>query len=177
MSKLALNGGEPVRKTPFPRYITLSEDEKHAVMEVLDSGVLSQFLGTWSPDFYGGPRIQKFEREWEAHFGVKHAITVNSATSGLYAAVGAAGISPGDEVIASPYTMSASATAAIIYGGIPVFADIDENIFCLSVDSVRERITPHTKAIIVVDIFGQPADMNDLMKLAREHNLIVIEDN
>lgn len=177
MPKLAINGGEPIRKTPFPRYITLGEDEKHAVMEVLDGGVLSQFLGTWSPDFYGGPRIQKFEREWAAHFGVKHAITVNSATSGLYAAVGAAGISPGDEVIVSPYTMSASATAAIIYGGIPVFADIDKDIFCLSVNSVRERITPYTKAIVVVHIFGQPADMSGLMELAREHNLIVIEDN
>jgi dTDP-4-amino-4,6-dideoxygalactose transaminase len=176
MPNLAINGGEPIRKTPFPRYITLGEDEKHAVMEVLDGGVLSQFLGTWSPDFYGGPRIQKFEREWAAHFGVKHAITVNSATSGLYAAVGAAGISPGDEVIVSPYTMSASATAAIIYGGIPVFADIDSRTFNLDPKSIEANITPYTKAIMVADIFGQSAEMDSIMHLAKAHNLKVISD-
>jgi perosamine synthetase len=175
--KLAILGGSPVRTTPFPRYNTIGEEEKRAVMEVLDTGVLSQFLGTWHPDFYGGERVRKLEREWAAYFGVKHAVTVNSATSGLYAAIGAAGISPGDEVIVSPYTMAASATAALVYGAIPVFADIDPEIFCLSPSSIRQRITPHTKAIIVVDIFGHPADMNEIMVIAREHNLVVIEDN
>jgi dTDP-4-amino-4,6-dideoxygalactose transaminase len=146
-------------------------------MEVLDTGVLSQFLGTWHPDFYGGVRVRKFEQEWAAYFGVKHAVTVNSATSGLYAAVGAAGVSPGDEVIVSPYTMAASATAALVYGAIPVFADIDQEIFCLSPASIRQRITPYTKAIIIVDIFGHPADMDEIMAIAREHSLVVIEDN
>ena len=176
MAKLAINGGEAVRTSPFPLYVTIGEEEKRAVMEVLDSTVLSKFLGTWSPDFFGGPRVQKLEREWEAYFGVKHAISVNSATSGLYAAVGAAGVGPGDEVIVSPYTMSASAAAALVYGGIPVFADIDPDTFCLSPASIRERITPRTKAIIVVDIFGHPAAMNEIMAIAREHDLIVIED-
>jgi dTDP-4-amino-4,6-dideoxygalactose transaminase len=177
MSKLAINGGTPVRTAPFPRYNTIGEEEKRAVMEVLETGILSQFLGTWHPDFYGGPRIQKLEQEWARYFGVKHAITANSATSGLYAAVGAAGVGPGDEVIVSPYTMAASATAALVYGAIPVFADIDPDIFCLSPQSIKERISPYTKAIIVVDIFGQPADMDEIMAIAREHNLAVIEDN
>jgi dTDP-4-amino-4,6-dideoxygalactose transaminase len=176
MSKLAIHGGAPVRKTPFPAYVTIGEEEKHAVMEVLDSTVLSKYLGTWSPDFYGGPRVQKLEREWEAYFGVKHAISVNSATSGLYAAVGAAGVGPGDEVIVSPYSMSASAAAALVYGGIPVFADIDPDIFCITPASIRKCITPFAKAIIVVDIFGHPADMDEIMQIAREHNLVVIED-
>lgn len=145
-------------------------------MEVLDSTVLSKFLGTWSPDFYGGPRVQKLEREWEGYFGVRHAVSMNSATSGLYAAVGAAGVGPGDEVIVSPYTMSASATAALIYGGIPVFADIDPDTFCLNPESIRKKITPRTKAIIVVDIFGHPAEMTEIMKIGGEHDLIVIED-
>ncbi|MHB9101237.1 MAG: DegT/DnrJ/EryC1/StrS family aminotransferase [Sulfuricella sp.] len=176
MAKLAINGGTPVRTTPFPLYVTIGEEEKRAVMEVLDSTVLSKFLGTWSPDFYGGPRVQKLEREWAEYFGIRHAVSVNSATSGLYAAVGATGIGPGDEVIVSPYTMTASATAALVYGGIPVFADIDPETFCLSPASIRERITPRTKAIIVVDIFGHPAEMNEIIQIAREHHLVVIED-
>lgn len=176
MSKLAIFGGEPVRKVPFPRYRTIGEEEKRAVMEVMDSGTLSQFLGTWSPDFYGGPRVQKLEKEWATYFRVKHAVSVNSATSGLYAAVGAAGVGPGDEVIVSPYTMAASATAALVYGAIPVFADIDPDIFCLDPQSIRSRITPRTKAIIAVDIFGHPADFDEIMEIAREHDLVVIED-
>ena len=105
----ALLGGTPVRSTPFPIYRTIGAEEKQAVMEVLDSGVLSQFLGAWSPDFLGGPRVRELEADWSRHFAVAHTISVNSATSGLYAAVGAAGVGPGDEVIVSPYTMSASA--------------------------------------------------------------------
>jgi perosamine synthetase len=177
MPKLAINGGTPVRVAAFPSYNTIGAEEKKAVLEVLDSGVLSQFLGTWHPDFYGGERVRKLEREWAEYFGVKHAVTVNSATSGLYAAVGAAGVGPGDEVIVSPYTMSASATAALVYGAIPVFADIDPDIFCISPESIRQRITPQTRAIIVVDIFGHPADMDEIMAIAREHGLTVIEDN
>ena len=176
MSVLALNGGTPVRTAPFPRYNTIGAEEKQAAMEVLDSGVLSQYLGTWSPDFYGGPRVRKLEREWADYFGVKHAVSVNSATSALYAAVGAAGVGPGDEVIVSPYTMTASATAALVYGAIPVFADIDPDILCIMPQSIRERITPYTKAIIVVDLFGHPADMNEITQIARQHDLTVIED-
>jgi dTDP-4-amino-4,6-dideoxygalactose transaminase len=176
MLKLAINGGEPIRKTSFPGYVTIGEEEKRAVMEVLDSTVLSKYLGTWSPDFYGGPKVQQLEEDWSRYFGVKYAVSVNSATSGLYAAVGAAGVGPGDEVIVSPYTMSASATAALIYGGIPVFADIDPQIFCLSPESIEKCITPSTKAIIVVDIFGHPADMDEIMEIARDHDLVVIED-
>lgn len=176
MVHLAINGGTPVRTTPFPEYRTIGDQEKRAVMEVLDSGVLSKYLGTWSSDFYGGPRVQQVEREWCEYFGVKHAITVNSATSGLFAAVGAAAVGPGDEVIVSPYTMSASATAALVYGAIPVFADIDPNIFCLSPDSIRTRLTPYTRAILVVDLFGHPADMDEIMAIAHEQNLVVIED-
>jgi perosamine synthetase len=176
MSILAINGGVPVRTAPFPRYNTIGAEEKQAAMEVLDSGVLSQYLATWSPDFYGGPRVRKLENEWARYFGVKHAVSLNSATSGLYAAVGAAGVGPGDEVIVSPYTMAASATAALVYGAIPVFADIDPDIFCITPQSIRERITPYTKAIVAVDLFGHPADMDEIMQIAREYDLKVIED-
>ncbi|MFA4876147.1 MAG: DegT/DnrJ/EryC1/StrS family aminotransferase [Methanoregula sp.] len=176
MTKLAINGGEPVRKTPFPEYVTIGEEEKRAVNEVLDSTVLSKYLGTWSPDFYGGPRVRQLEKDWAQYFRIKHAVSVNSATSGLYAAVGAAGVGPGDQVIVSPYTMTASATAALVYGATPVFADIDPKIFCISPDSIEKCITPSTKAIIVVDIFGHPADMDEIMNIAHDHDLVVIED-
>jgi dTDP-4-amino-4,6-dideoxygalactose transaminase len=173
---LALLGGRPVRSTPFPPYRSIGKEEKEAVARVMDTGNLSQFLGAWDPDFYGGPKVQEFERRWAEQFGAKHAVSVNSNTSGLYACVGAALVGPGDEVIVSPYTMAAAATAPIIYGGVPVFADIDEDIFCLNPKSIEARITPRTKAIVVVHIFGHPADMDPILEIARKHNLIVIED-
>jgi dTDP-4-amino-4,6-dideoxygalactose transaminase len=176
MSALAIHGGQPVRKTPYPVYVPIGEEEKRAVLEVLDTKVLSQFLGAWTPDFYGGPRVQGLERAWVDYFETKHAISVNSATSGLFAAVGAAGVGPGDEVIVSPYTMSASATAALVYGAIPVFADIDAETFCISPASIRQRITPRTRAIIAVDIFGHPAAFDEIMAIASDHRLTVIED-
>jgi len=175
-SQLAIHGGPKVRTTKFPAYRTIGKEEEEAAVQVLRSGVLSRFLGCWHEDFFGGPQIQAFEREWADYFQVKHAIAVNSATSGLYAAVGALGIEPGDEIIVSPYTMSASAVAPLIYGAIPVFADIEEDYFCLSPESVEQNITSKTKAIIVVDIFGQPYDADKINALAKKHNLMVIED-
>ncbi len=176
MSKLAIHGGEKVRKTLFPAYRTIGKEEEAVVLEVLRSGVLSRFLGTWHEDFYGGPQVRALEQEWADYFQVKHAVSVNSATSGLYCAVGAAGIGPGDEVIVSPYTMTASASAVLVYNAIPVFADIEEDYFCLDPVSVEERITPRTKAIIVVDIFGQPYDAERINEIARRRNLLIIED-
>ncbi len=174
--KLAIQGGTPVRTKNFPAYKTIDEEEKKAVARVLDSGVLSRYLGCWDPDFFGGTEVQALEKEWAAHFGVKHAIAVNSATSGLYCAVGATGVEPGEEIIVSPYTMAASATAPLVYNAIPVFADIEADYFCLDPASVEQRITSRTRAIIVVDIFGQPYDADAINRIAKKHNLLVIED-
>jgi perosamine synthetase len=176
MAKLAINGGSPVRTKLFPAYNTIGEEEKRAVMKVLESGNLSQFLGAWHKDFYGGPTVQEFEKNWATAFGSKYAISVNSNTSGLFAAIGACGIKAGDEVIVSPYTMSASALAPIIYGAVPVFADVDYDNFGLNPESVERCITPRTKAILVVHIFGNPAKMDEIMAIAKKHNLLVIED-
>lgn len=176
MSKLAIFGGEPVRREKFPAYRVVGEEEKKEVSRVIDSGILSRYLGCWHPDFYGGPEVQAFEKEWAEYFGVKHAIAVNSCTSGLITAVGAIGIEPGDEIIVSPYTMAVSATAPLWYGGIPVFADIEEGYFCLDPNSIEKKITPRTKAIIVVDIFGQPYDADKINAIAKKYNLLVIED-
>jgi perosamine synthetase len=176
MAKLAINGGTPLRTKLFPAYNTIGEEEKTAVLKVLDSGNLSQFLGAWSNDFLGGPNVRKFEDNWKIMLGARHAISVNSNTSGLYTAIGAIGIQPGDEVIVSPYSMSASAIAPLIYGGIPVFADIDPDNFCMDPKSIEEKITPRTKAILVVHIFGHPANMDEIMLIANKYNLFVIED-
>jgi perosamine synthetase len=176
MAKLAINGGTPIRTQLFPAYNTIGDEEKRAVMKVLDSGNLSQFLGAWHKDFYGGPTVQQFEKAWATAFGSKYAISVNSNTSGLFTAIGACGIKPGDEVIVSPYTMSASALAPVIYGAVPVFADVDYDNFGLNPESIEKCITPRTKAILVVHIFGNPARMDEIMAIARKHNLIVIED-
>ena len=176
MAKLAINGGPKVRDRFFPAYNTIGKEEEDAVLRVLRRGKLSNFLGTWHEDFHGGEEIQALEQAWAKYFGVRHAIAVNSATSGLYAAVGACGIGPGDEVIVSPYTMSASATAALIYGGIPVFADVEPEFFCLNPASVEAKITSRTKAIVVVDIFGLPYDADAINSIARKHGLFVIED-
>lgn len=176
MSRLALLGGEPVRTKIFPQSNTIGEEEKKAVMKVLESGNLSQYVGSWNKDFKGGPTVQQFEKEWAEAFGVKYCHAVNSNTSGLYACIGACDIGPGDEVIVSPYTMTAGAIAPLIYGAVPVFADIDEDIFCLDPKSIEANITPRTKAILVVHICGHPTDMDEVMGIARKYNLKVIED-
>ncbi len=176
MSKLAIKGGTPIRTKLFPAYNTIGQEEKDAVMQVLNTGNLSQFLGAWHKDFYGGPTVQQFEKDWARVFESKYAISVNSNTSGLFTAIGACGIKPGDEVIVSPYTMSASALAPVIYGAVPVFADVDYDNFGLNPESIEKCITPRTKAILVVHIFGNPAKMDEIMAIAKKHNLLVIED-
>lgn len=175
-SKLALLGGPKTIQTTFKRYNPIGVEEVEAAKQVIESGVLSQFLGVWHEDFYGGPKVKEFERQCAEYFGIKHAVTVNSWTSGLVAAVGAIGIEPGDEVIVTPWTMSASATAILHWNAIPVFADIDTETFNLDPKSVEANITPYTKAIMVADIFGQSADMDDLMAIAAKHGLKVISD-
>jgi dTDP-4-amino-4,6-dideoxygalactose transaminase len=175
-SKLALLGGQPTITKPFKQYNPIGLEELQAAKEVIESGVLSQFIGAWHPDFLGGPKVREFESQCASYFGVKHAITVNSWTSGLIAAVGAIGIQPGDEVIVPPWTMCASATAILHWNAIPVFADIDPKTFCLDPKSVESNITPYTKAIMAVDIFGQSADMDALMAIAKRHGLKVISD-
>ena len=176
LSELALLGGDPIRTQPFPGYNSIGSKEKAAVLSVMDSGVLSRFVAGDNEDFLGGPQVRAFETAWATIFDSRHVIAMNSATSGLYAAAGAAGIGPGDEVIVSPFTMMASVTAAVVFNAVPVFADIDPKTFCMDVESIRRRISPRTKAIIVVHIFGQPAAMTKIMALADEFGLAVIED-
>jgi perosamine synthetase len=174
--KLTIFGGKKTIKGEFKKYNPIGVEERDAAIDVINSGVLSKFLGTWSPDFFGGEKVQLFERQCEDFFNVKNAIVVNSWTSGLIAAIGAIGIEPGDEVIVSPWTMSASATAILHWNAIPVFADIEIETFNLDPISVEKNITPYTKAILVIDIFGHSADMDALQSIANKHNLKIISD-
>ena len=180
-SELALLGGGKTIVDPLIRYNPIGAEELEAASKVIKSGHLSPFLGAWVTDgefgsFFGGDKVQEFEAMIKDLYQVDHAVTVNSATSGLIAAVGAAGIEPGDEVIVSPWTMSASATAILWWNAVPVFADIEDKTFNLDPVSVEEKITSLTKAIMVPDIFGHPAELDSLFAIATKHNLILIED-
>jgi dTDP-4-amino-4,6-dideoxygalactose transaminase len=180
VKQLAINGGSPVRTKPWLDNFTTGEEEKQVACEVIDSGYLSLFEGSHTPDkpfsFLGGPYVQRLENEWCEYYGARYAVSMNSATSGLYAAIGALGLGYGDEVIVSPYTMSACATCCLVYGAIPVFADVKLETGSLDPDSIKSRITARTKAIVVVHQFGIPADMGAIMDIARRHDLKVIED-
>ena len=154
----------------------MGQEEVLAAKKVVETGVLSKFLGCWDPDFFGGENVQDFEKKWASYFGAKHAVAVNSNTSGLMAALGAIELEPGDEVIVSPWTMCASATAILVWNAIPVFADIEPETYGLCPISIEKNISPRTKAIMVTDIFGHAADLTAIMAIAKKHNLKVIED-
>jgi perosamine synthetase len=177
MSTLALLGGTPVIGHPLPLYNRIGAAEMEAVKDVLQTGVLSGFVGAWGPEFGGGPAVQELERLTAEATGARHVVSVNSATSGLFAAMAAIGIGPGDEVIVPPTTMSATVMAPLAYGGIPVFVDIEENQFCLDADLVEAAITERTRAILVVNLFGHPAQLARLREIADARGIYLIEDN
>jgi dTDP-4-amino-4,6-dideoxygalactose transaminase len=173
---LALLGGTPVRSDPFPPRRTVGADERAAVLEVLDSGELSQFIAEWGPEFGGGPFVRGAEAAFAERLGARHAVAVNSATTGLQVAVAAAGVPRGSEVLVSPYTMSASAAAVWLHGATPVFADIEDESYGLDPEAVAAAIGPDTSAILVTHLFGHPARMDGLRALADRHGLAIIED-
>jgi len=143
----------------------LGQEEKQAILQVIDSGQLAQ-----------GKRVKAFEEAFAAVCGVKHAVATSSGTTALHAAVLAHGIGPGDEVITTPFTFIASANAAVFTGARPVFVDIDERSYNIDPCRIEAAITPRTKAILPVHLFGNPCDMDAIMAIAKKHGLIVIED-
>lgn len=176
MAKLAINGGEKYRNKPFPRHPIIGEEEKKAALDVLERGELSTFLASPGQYFLGGKKIKEFEGLAREYFGTKYAIAMNSATACLHAAVPAVGVQPSEEVLVTPYSMSCSATCALMSNAVPVFVDIDENNFAIDPKRLEERITDKTKAIVVVHLFGGPANMDGIMDVAKKYNLKVIED-
>jgi len=151
----------------FKRYNSIGKEEIGAAIKVLKTGILSDFIAGNNPQFFGGSKVKEFERKFEKYFKVKHAVSVNSWTSGLVCAIGSIDVEPGDEVIVPTWTMPATATAILFWNAIPVFADIDRNTFNISIESIKKKITKKTKAIIAVDIFGQSADIFSILKLAK----------
>ena len=152
----------------YKPYKSVNYNDATNVDGIFESGVLSKFLATYSEEFYGGHYIQELEKAFINKFEVKHAISVNSWTSGLIVAVGCLDIEPGDEIITTPWTMSATAMAILHFNAIPIFCDIDERTFNIDVTKVERLITPRTKAILSVDIFGQSADTKTLNKIANK---------
>jgi dTDP-4-amino-4,6-dideoxygalactose transaminase len=147
------------------QYSTIAAEVSAAVLEVLASG-----------RYIGGPVVESFEQDFAAYHHVNNCIACNSGTDALYLALRALGISTGDEVITTPFTFVATAEVISAVGGKPVFVDIDSNTLNLDLQQVTAAITPQTKAIIPVHLFGQPVDMTALMAIANAHNLAVIED-
>jgi len=129
-----------------------------------------------SPNLSLGPVLEKFENSFAQYIGRKHAIAVNSGTSGLFLCMLALGIGPGDEVITTPFTFIASTTSIMMAGAKPVFVDIDPDTLNVDPAKIEEKITVKTKAILPVEIFGNPAGFDDITRIAKEHNLLVIED-
>jgi dTDP-4-amino-4,6-dideoxygalactose transaminase len=177
VSELAINGGPPVRTRPFREYNPFGPADKDAVARVIDRGLLSGFVGSRCDDFYGGPEVRALERAWCDAFGVSNAVAMNSATSALIAAVAALEIEPGEEVIVTPFTMSATVAAVLFNEAIPIFVDVETESFNLDPAAIEAAITPRTRAILVVHLFGQPADMTRIMEVANRYDLPVIEDN
>lgn len=177
MKKLALLGGKPLFKKKLPAYQAIGSEEKKAIAALMEEKILSGYVGRWGEKFFGGKYVKKLENDFSRYFKVKHAIAFNSATTALQAAVAALGIGPGDEVITTPYTMSATASAILFNNALPVFADIDENTFCIDPKSIEKKITKRTKAIMAVNLFGRAADYKAILKVARTHKLYLIEDN
>lgn len=170
--KLAINGGKKVREKDFGYIAPIGNEEFDAVTEVLKSKRLSGFYR----DFRGGDRVQKFEDDFARYIGTKHAIAVNSGTSALHVAIGGFGIGPGDEVIVPPYTFTATASSILMNNAIPVFADIDSGTYCINTQKIRAAITRKTKAIIPVHMYGKVVDMDEIMAIAEEYGLKIIED-
>ena len=143
----------------------IGDEEKAAVLAVLESGMLAQ-----------GPRVAAFEDAFTRLTGTRHAIATSSGTTALHLALLAHGIGPGDEVITSPFTFIASVNTILFTGATPVFADIQEDTFNIDPNWVEAAITPRTKAIMPVHLYGQPCDMDEITALAEKHGIAIIED-
>ena len=149
---------------PYGRQ-SMDDEDVAAVVEVLRSDWLTT-----------GPVVEEFEKALAAEVGAKHAVAVANGTAALHAAMYAAGIGTGDEVIVSPMTFAASANCVVYNGGTPVFADVRGGTLLINPDAVRERITERTRAIVAVDYAGQPCDYDELRRLADEHKLVLVAD-
>lgn len=173
---LALLGGLRTRTRPFPPYPVIGEEERKAVLDVLDEGRLSTFIASSGEHFLGGRRIREFEQMFADYHRTRFAVAFNSATAALHAAVVAVGVQPGEEVIVPPYTFTSTATCALMASAVPVFADVEGETFCLDPVGIEKAVSRLSRAVIPVHLFGHAARMDEILALARRHSLKVIED-
>lgn len=143
----------------------ITEEDVQAVAEVVRSGRLSL-----------GPKTKEFEELFAAYVGTRHAVAVSSGTAGLHLAIRALGIGPGDEVLVPSFTFAASVNAILYERAQPVFVDILPDTYCLDPEDMKRKITPRTRAVMVVDVFGHPAEWNDILDTAGRYGLQVIDD-
>jgi len=170
MSALAVQGGEPIRTEPYPRWPVFDQSEIEAVSRTVLSG-------RWGGSPYPGPNTAEFAEKFSELQGGGIAVPMMNGTITMEVALRAVGIGWGDEVIVPAYTFQATASAPMAAGAIPVIVDVSENNFCIDPDAIIKAITPKTKAIIVVHLAAQMADMDTIMDIAETHNLVVIEDS
>jgi L-glutamine:2-deoxy-scyllo-inosose/3-amino-2,3-dideoxy-scyllo-inosose aminotransferase len=169
MTKLAILGGSPARDTktnPWPKWPVWDEKEEKALLEVLNSGV-------WS---YNGPKETEFNKQFAEYTGTKYALAAANGTVTLQMALEACGIGVGDEVILPGLTWQATAATILDVNATPVLVDVLEDTWCIDPKAIEAAITPRTKAIIPVHLYGCFSDMDEVMRIAKEHNLWVIED-
>jgi len=163
---LAVHGGAPVRNTVLPYgHQALEEADIQAVVEVLRSDWLTT-----------GPKVGEFEEAFAAHVGAKYAISFSSGTGALHGAAHAAGLKEGHEAITSPMTFAATANCVLYLGANPVFADVCSDTLNIDVDKAKAAVTLRTRAILPVDYAGHPSDLDEILTLADQHGLVVIED-
>lgn len=165
VDKLAIKGGEPVRKKTWPSWPVHDEKEKKNILEVLESG-----------KWWYGERVKEFEEKFAAFQDANFGVTCTNGTAALEASLVALGIGDGDEVIVPPYTFIATASTVLKVRAIPVFADIELDTANIEPEDIKNKITPKTKAIVPVHFAGYPCDMDVLSEIANEHSLHIIED-
>ncbi|MGG1554368.1 DegT/DnrJ/EryC1/StrS family aminotransferase [Paenibacillus ferrarius] len=173
-STLALDGGAPVRTEPFPAWPVFGELEEQLILDVVRSGKWGGTGAVHSPEYTA--KLPEMEQRFAELHEAAYAISCVNGTVAITVALQAAGVRPGDEVIVPPYTFIASAAAALAYGAIPVFVDVEEDTLLLDPEKIAAAVTPKTKAIIAVHIAGAPANMSRIREVAAAHKLRVIED-
>ena len=164
---LAVEGGAPVRTDPFPAWPVFDDREERLLLEVLHSGKWGELAGD---------KVTTFAQRFAEYQGAKYGVCVPNGTMAIQIGLKALGVGPGDEVITTPYTFVATASAALLLGAKPVFVDVRADTCNLDPDRIEAAITPRTKVIVPVHIGGQPADLDGVLDVARRHGLRVLED-
>ena len=173
---LAIKGGKKLRSHPFPKHPIIGDEEKKQVLDVLDSGNISTFIASPGENFLGGKKIKEFEEKFSKKIGTKFGVAFNSASSALHAAVVSVGVSPGEEVIVPPTTFTSTATSSLMHNAIPVFCDVKSDTYCIDPEKIEKLISPLSKAIIPVHLFGHSCDMDEILEISKKHDLKIIED-